>query len=341
MYCKVCQACFQSFWRLPDRQKHVHHWNYSSLSFSTAQRCRLCMDLMELILDPSESQPEPLTVWSWIPHRNSPTENKGLIVINLSSKSPSGLHEGGRGLVYSSATITENCPLMPACGDANDEEIPGTSSSRAVAEDTGSQQTWSHVLRWLKDCSNLHGADCNHRIDKDWVPTRLLYLDNDGSIRLQTNFSVVSVRYITLSHCWGKANASQPKLTSGNIESLKRNIDINSLSKTFQDAIEITRRLEVRFLWIDSLCIIQGDQQDWQQEASRMGKVYSNGMLNISAHSDHPEQGCFRVRDPSRVQLIPVDNCCPQDPYRGEAIYATGFWHRNVVMSPVNLRGWV
>jgi hypothetical protein len=63
------------------------------------------------------------------------------------------------------------------------------------------------------------------------------------------------------------------------MESLQRNIDIASLSKTFQDAVEITRRLEVNFLWIDSLCIIQGDKQDWQREASRMERSIATAWL--------------------------------------------------------------
>jgi hypothetical protein len=345
MYCKVCQACFISFWSFSVDVRRIHHRDYASLSLSSAQSCQLCMDLMELIQDPSEPQPEPLTVWKWIPmmeneQRSTWNEQRSLVYIYLLTKWLPGREVIEYSFPYASALITENCPLTSACNDAYDGKVTEAAYGHAVAVDTGSQQTWSHVLGWLKDCINLHGADCNSTMDANWVPTRLLHVEKDGNIRLQTYFSGVSVRYTTLSHCWG-ANDSQLKLTPDNIGSLQRNIDIDSLSKTFQDAVEITRRLEVDFLWIDSLCIIQGDKQDWQREASRMGKVYSNGMVNISAHSDDPDQGCFRVRDPSRVQLISFDGHCPQEPSKRRAMYPYFFWQRNVDSSPVNRRGWV
>lgn len=57
----------------------------------------------------------------------------------------------------------------------------------------------------------------------------------------------------------------------------------------FAQAISIVRRLEIRYLWIDSLCIIQGDQTDWETESANMHEYYSNAFLNISAASstDH------------------------------------------------------
>jgi hypothetical protein len=66
------------------------------------------------------------------------------------------------------------------------------------------------------------------------------------------------------------------------------------LSKTFQDAITITRSLPVRYPWIDSLCIIQDDEHDWEIESSRMASVYENAYLVISAaHASNGSKGCF------------------------------------------------
>jgi hypothetical protein len=339
MYCRVCRACFQSFWKFPDSQEHVHHHNYSSLSISSAQGCRLCMDIMDYVPNPSKPQSGIRTAWEWQPSRRN--GQLDFIYIYLLKDSLAELQAEKIRFVYASAPITDKCPMMPACVGADEEVIPQGNHCHSVTENTGSQQTWSHVLRWLESCSNLHGADCNSMTATNWVPSRLLQVDGDGRVRLRTEFCGTPVRYTTLSHCWGVANTSQPKLTSKNIESLKQDIDLNSLSKTFKDAIEITRRLKVDFLWIDSLCIIQGDEQDWQREASRMGQVYGNSMLNISAHSDEPAQGCFRVRDPSRVQLIPLDSRGPQDPHKLRAMHSNDFWYKNVDCSPVNERGWV
>ncbi|KAK1502880.1 hypothetical protein CTAM01_04869 [Colletotrichum tamarilloi] len=39
---------------------------------------------------------------------------------------------------------------------------------------------------------------------------------------------------------------------------------MTSLSKTFQDAVLVTRRLGIKYIWIDSLCIIQDSKLDWE-----------------------------------------------------------------------------
>lgn len=58
-------------------------------------------------------------------------------------------------------------------------------------------------------------------------------------------------------------------------------IPISSLNATFADAVRITRKLNIRYLWIDSLCIIRDLQNEWESESSQMGLVYENGIVNI------------------------------------------------------------
>jgi hypothetical protein len=87
-------------------------------------------------------------------------------------------------------------------------------------------------------------------------------VDNDGS----------SKHYITLSYCWGKSRTFTT--TSRSLRLRKARIHFESLPRTFKDAVQIARELEVRFLWIDALCIIQDDQLDWQRESAKMGAIY-------------------------------------------------------------------
>lgn len=63
----------------------------------------------------------------------------------------------------------------------------------------------------------------------------------------------------------------------------RNEISWNALSTTFKDAIDFTCRLGVEFIWIDSLCIIQGSKADWEQEAVKMASYYSNAHLTIAA----------------------------------------------------------
>jgi len=78
-------------------------------------------------------------------------------------------------------------------------------------------------------------------------------------------------RYVTLSHCWGQQNLT--KTTRNNLKERMIGIPWDELSKTFQDAMTLTRRIKCNFIWIDSLCIVQGDDDgdddDWKEQASK------------------------------------------------------------------------
>jgi hypothetical protein len=87
--------------------------------------------------------------------------------------------------------------------------------------------------------------------------------------------------YICLSHCWGTTDMF--KITRETISERMQCIRYNDLPKTFKDAAEITRELKKRYLWIDSLCIIQNDAQDWREEGFRMHEIYGNSYLTIAA----------------------------------------------------------
>lgn len=90
-----------------------------------------------------------------------------------------------------------------------------------------------------------------------------------------------SFQYVTLSHCWGSGHTLTA--TKSNWQKLASNIRFDALPPLFQDAIIITRQLGLRYLWIDSLCIIQDSVRDWETESSKMGAIYENSYVTISA----------------------------------------------------------
>lgn len=65
----------------------------------------------------------------------------------------------------------------------------------------------------------------------------------------------------------------------------KRSIPLSSLNQTFRDAINVTRSLDLQYLWIDSLCIIQDSPSDWTRVSAKICSVYNNAILNIAATS--------------------------------------------------------
>ncbi|KAK7705784.1 hypothetical protein SLS64_007731 [Diaporthe eres] len=81
------------------------------------------------------------------------------------------------------------------------------------------------------------------------------------------------------------------------MEARRAGIDIRETPQTFIDAVTIARRLGLRYLWIDSLCICQDDANDWARESSRMVDVYSNAHVVIAANrSDDCNGGIFHSR---------------------------------------------
>jgi hypothetical protein len=81
------------------------------------------------------------------------------------------------------------------------------------------------------------------------------------------------------------------------------------LPRTFQDAIRLTRLFDIRYLWIDSLCIIQNSIADWQTEVMSMPYVYSNSYLTISASaSGTPHGGIFRWSEDEYEMTLAEDH---------------------------------
>jgi hypothetical protein len=156
------------------------------------------------------------------------------------------------------------------------------------------------VSHWLKECLSSH-TTCRNK-GSDYLPPRLI--DCGGKrLRLVLSSNNISpgLEYATLSHCWGKT-PTHSILTTSNINNMRERLPESDLPRTFRDAIAITRKLGIRYLWIDSLCIIQrGALQlaDWQQHVREMAHIYSNCIVNISAsHGPDSETGCFVPKTP-------------------------------------------
>lgn len=145
-----------------------------------------------------------------------------------------------------------------------------------------SKRFFEMISTWIKDCQDNHSA-CKSTTSCGTLPTRVIDVGSpDG--RTEPRLYETSGEpgdYIALSHCWGGA---QPlRTTKETICSLKTCIPWAELPNTFQDAIKVTRGLGIRYLWIDSLCIIQDDAQDWEREAANMAVIFEAAYLTIAA----------------------------------------------------------
>lgn len=124
------------------------------------------------------------------------------------------------------------------------------------------------------------------------LPTRLLDVRSKDLQLVSTNRWEKRCRYATLSYCWG--NIDQIRLREELMESFMSAIPLKNLTKTFRDAVNITRNLGLDYLWIDALCIIQDSASDWRKESATMSSVYGGSTINIAATGAiNGNLGCF------------------------------------------------
>ncbi len=143
--------------------------------------------------------------------------------------------------------------------------------------------TWSLVKRWGEEC--FKHSNCTPLGSRTpFVPRHLIDVGDDSweQVKLQQSSEVMKpAQYMTFSHRWGEDVPGT--LTTKNLEELSCMIPTNFLSATFRDAIIVTRCLGFKYLWVDSLCIIQDSLEDWATESASMHSIYGNGSYDISA----------------------------------------------------------
>jgi hypothetical protein len=147
-------------------------------------------------------------------------------------------------------------------------------------------------------------------------------------------------RYATLSHRWGGNNVVA--LTKATLPALQQGFDPASFPQTFRDAISTTRMLGIRYLWIDTFCIIQDDGADWESESKQMGDIYEKAYLNIAATCaiDSTQGFLSRRRPPPTALKLPCKECSK----KGCIIFTDqpeSSFYSNVIQAPLNRRGWV
>lgn len=220
-----------------------------------------------------------------------------------------------------------------------------------TTDHTSSNASFELASMWLRDCVQSHSRCNSHKDGTPWYPTRLLHLvDSDrkeGYVRLiRTAEMSPDEHYATLSHRWGNTRPLQ--LTKSAASDPNHRFLVAEMPKTFQEAIQASKRLGIQYLWIDSLCIIQeGDNlRDWYHEASLMDKVYMHSHLNIAAaDADNGTKGLFRQHPPLPLgrQRVAI-NTKDMKPGPHYANYLMTDWmlcDRNLDNSPLHNRGWV
>ncbi|KAH8662520.1 heterokaryon incompatibility protein-domain-containing protein [Xylariales sp. PMI_506] len=182
-----------------------------------------------------------------------------------------------------------------------------------------SASTIQHINLLLQKCATQHQlcqetlSDNTDGSSPDAYPytLRLINIISSAGVReiRLVEFDDDVPKYSTLSHRWN-TTSQRGKLTRNLLDEYRRGIPLSELPKSFQDAISISLELDICYIWIDSMCIIQDDPSDWMQQSTQMGMIFERSFLTLAAvdsYSDDPntDMGLLLARDivPAKIEV--------------------------------------
>lgn len=175
-------------------------------------------------------------------------------------------------------------------------------TARPVYTDTKSDLTFKAINGWLAKYGTH--PECGHISDSP-LPTRLIDVaSGDQEVRLVSTNNAEG-RYAALSYCWGGTQSGKTLRASFAVR--QQHINIDELSETVRQAIQTTRRMGLRYIWIDAICIIQDDETDRTKEISQMCDIYRQAYVTIvAASAASSSEGFLQIRrTPSSTTNVP------------------------------------
>lgn len=144
------------------------------------------------------------------------------------------------------------------------------------------------ALQWLQICIQSHKY-CSESFQSQYRPTRLIDLGRDFDFSrahlIETTPGDAPVHYLALSYCWGSNMPEEGKTCRSTLVENKFRLRRSKLPRTFKHFFSMAKIIGVQYVWIDSLCIVQDDDLDWQRESASMGQIYSNAVCTVAAES--------------------------------------------------------
>ncbi|CAI6342027.1 unnamed protein product [Periconia digitata] len=140
------------------------------------------------------------------------------------------------------------------------------------------------MRRILSECTK----SCHPWTSSPTLPTRLIDVGRDSCtvprlILSSDLFDPKDTKYAALSYCWGSAEDAETQLTTmkATLQDRCRSIPYELMTPAIRDVIEITRAIGLRYVWVDAVCIVQDDKNDWSHESSRMNQVYRHAFVTF------------------------------------------------------------
>jgi hypothetical protein len=217
----------------------------------------------------------------------------------------------------------------------------------------GGEVQFRLLKSWLDHCDSDPSHRCKPDIDKQggvFMPLRLVDLGDPEAgghacktLRLNCDLDREDKKYAALSHRWGKPGKHEKfRLIGQKLATWQGCLDFDELPHTFRDAIKVTKALGIRYLWIDTLCIIQDDKVDLESQIKQMEDIYRSAYLTLSATCAASTTDGFLKRQPNHKRNDQLQ--MPDDSGRLRQFYfcdpIDDFKH-DVELSDLSKRGWV
>ncbi|KAK4191098.1 hypothetical protein QBC35DRAFT_460506 [Podospora australis] len=254
--------------------------------------------------------------------------------------------------------------VFQVAADENDPaatsgDVAGRYEERVSA--APSSDSVSPILEWVASCESH--VRCSKTLSGTQeikpfhspLPTRCIHIheSEDGSIKLSLrDTSSEYGAYITLSHRWHETETKKTMTTPENLAQRLSGRGFGELPVLFTDLFKLAIRLKIQHVWIDSLCIVQGERGDFATEALKMADYYQHSVFTVASPMSDQHTGLFNDASPAQGQdsEVPLIRL----PYRDKTGQQRGYfylfrteeevpqWYKeSITDSELLTRGWV
>ncbi|KAK1762163.1 heterokaryon incompatibility protein [Phialemonium atrogriseum] len=161
------------------------------------------------------------------------------------------------------------------------------------------------IRQWMSYCEDNHGSACSSA-------GRRPSMSISWFVDTETNCLVPAPegsRYVALSYVWGKV--PMLKALKANVLALQKPGALSrefaaEIPSTIRHAMSLVRSLGERYLWVDSLCIVQDDEESFRLHIRHMASIFEAAALTVvAADGTDANYGLHGLRNTSVARSLP------------------------------------